>query len=233
MRYGDDIPNSFNLSSLRLLGTVGEPINPQVWLWYFTNIGKERCPIVDTWWQTETGGIMISHCTEIETMPMKPGSAMFPIPGIDIDVVDEENNHLPENQKGYLVVKKPWPGMFMTLWKDDDKYKKNYWKRFQKNLYYFTGDYAIIDNESYFWLLGRTDDVIKVSGHRLSTIELESTFISHKSVSEAAVTSKSDNIKGQSIVAFVVLKEGFVGSKGTTSRISKTSKEKYWTNCYS
>lgn len=213
MRYENDIPNSFNLSSLRLLGTVGEPINPQVWMWYFTIIGKERCAIVDTWWQTETGGIMISHCTGIETMPMKPGSAMFPIPGIDIDVVDEENNHLSENQKGYLVVKKPWPGMFMTLWKDDDKYKKNYWKKIQKNLYYFTGDYAIIDNESYFWLLGRTDDVIKVSGHRLSTIELESTFISHRSVSEAAVTSKPDNTKGQSIVAFVVLKTGFVGSK--------------------
>jgi len=208
MKYGNEIPNSFNLSTLRLLGTAGEPINPEVWMWYFKIIGKEKCPIVDTWWQTETGGIMISYCPGIDIMPMKPGSAIFPVPGVDLAVVNEEGNTLPQNQKGYLVIRKPWPGMLMTLWNDDDKYKNNYWK---KN-YYFTGDYATIDDEFYFWLLGRSDDVIKMSGHRLGTIELESTFISHESVAEAAVTSKPDKIKGESIIAFLVLKKGFVES---------------------
>src|SRR5919107_89261 len=185
MRYGNEIPNSFNLSTLRLLGTVGESTNPEVWMWYFTTIGKEKCPIVDTWWQTETGGIMLSHCTGIDIMPMKPGAAMFPVPGVDLAVVNEEGNTLPQNQKGYLVIRKPWPGMLMTLWKNDDKYKSKYWK----NNDYFAEDYAIIDDDHYFWLLGRSDDVIKTSGHRLGTIELESTFISHPSVAEAAVTS--------------------------------------------
>ena len=208
MKYGNEIPNSFNLSTLRLLGTAGEPINPEVWMWYFTIIGKEKCPIVDTWWQTETGGIMISYCPGIDTMPMKPGSAIFPVPGVDLAVVNEEGYILPQNQKGYLVIRKPWPGMLMTLWNDDDKYKNNYWK---KN-YYFTGDYATIDDEFYFWLLGRSDDIIKISGHRLGTIELESTFISHESVAEAAVTSKPDKIKGESIIAFLVLKKSFVES---------------------
>ena len=211
MKYGNEIPNSFNLSTLRLLGTAGEPINPEVWMWYFTIIGKEKCPIVDTWWQTETGGIMISYCPGIDSMPMKPGSAIFPVPGVDLDVVNEEGNTLPQNQKGYLVIRKPWPGMLMTLWNDDDKYKNNYW-RFHKDYYYFTGDYATIDDEHYFWLLGRSDDIIKISGHRLGTIELESTFISHESVAEAAVTSKPDKIKGESIIAFLVLKKGFVES---------------------
>src|SRR5688500_10183031 len=208
MKYGNEIPNSFNLSTLRLLGTAGEPINPEVWMWYFKIIGKKKCPIVDTWWQTETGGIMISYCPGIDIMPMKPGSAIFPVPGVDLAVVNEEGNTLPQNQKGYLVITKPWPGMLMTLWNDDDKYKNNYWK---KN-YYFTGDYATIDDEFYFWLLGRSDDIIKISGHRLGTIELESTFISHESVAEAAVTSKPDKIKGESIIAFLVLKKGFVES---------------------
>ena len=208
MKYGNEIPNSFNLSTLRLLGTAGEPINPEVWMWYFTIIGKEKCPIVDTWWQTETGGIMISYCPGIDIMPMKPGSAIFPVPGVDLAVVNEEGYILPQNQKGYLVIRKPWPGMLMTLWNDDDKYKNNYWK---KN-YYFTGDYATIDDELYFWLLGRSDDIIKISGHRLGTIELESTFISHESVAEAAVTSKPEKIKGESIIAFLVLKKGFVES---------------------
>ena len=208
MKYGNEIPNSFNLSTLRLLGTAGEPINPEVWMWYFKIIGKEKCPIVDTWWQTETGGIMISYCPGIDIMPMKPGSAIFPVPGVDLAVVNEEGNILPQNQKGYLVIRKPWPGMLMTLWNDDYKYINNYWK---KN-YYFTGDYATIDDEFYFWLLGRSDDVIKISGHRLGTIELESTFISYESVAEAAVTSKPDKIKGESIIAFLVLKKGFVES---------------------
>jgi acetyl-CoA synthetase len=212
MKYGNEIPNSFNLSTLRLLGTAGEPINPEVWMWYFTIIGKEKCPIVDTWWQTETGGIMISYCPGIDIMPMKPGSAIFPVPGVDLAVVNEEGNTLPQNQKGYLVIRKPWPGMLMTLWNDDEKYKNNYWRFHKDYYYYFTGDYATIDDELYFWLLGRSDDVIKISGHRLGTIELESTFISHESVAEAAVTSKPDKIKGEAIIAFLVLKKGFVES---------------------
>ena len=211
-KYGNKIPNSFNLSTLRLLGTVGESIDPEVWMWYFTTIGKEKCPIVDTWWQTETGGIMISHCTGIDIMPMKPGSAMFPVPGVDLAIVNDEGNTFLQNQKGYLVIKKPWPGMLMTLWEDEEKYKKNYWKFHKDYYYYFAGDYAIMDNDFYFWLLGRSDDVIKISGHRMGTIELESTFISHMSVSEAAVTSKPDNIKGEAIVAFLVLKKDCVES---------------------
>jgi acetyl-CoA synthetase len=211
-KYGNKIPNSFNLSTLRLLGTVGESIDPEVWMWYFTTIGKEKCPIVDTWWQTETGGIMISHCTGIDIMPMKPGSAMFPVPGVDLAIVNDEGNTFLQNQKGYLVIKKPWPGMLMTLWEDEEKYKKNYWKFHKDYYYYFAGDYAIMDNDFYFWLLGRSDDVIKISGHRIGTIELESTFISHMSVSEAAVTSKPDNIKGEAIVAFLVLKKDCVES---------------------
>ena len=210
-KYGNKIPNSFNLSTLRLLGTVGESIDPEVWMWYFTTIGKEKCPIVDTWWQTETGGIMISHCTGLDIMSMKPGSAMFPVPGIDLAIVNDEGNTLLPNQKGYLVIKKPWPGMLMTLWENDEKYKNNYWK-YHKDYYYFAGDYAVMDDDLYFWLLGRSDDVIKISGHRLGTIELESTFISHMSVSEAAVTSKPDKTKGESIVVFLVLKKDYVES---------------------
>jgi acetyl-CoA synthetase len=210
-KYGNKIPNSFNLSTLRLLGTVGESIDPEVWMWYFTTIGKEKCPIVDTWWQTETGGIMISHCTGLDIMSMKPGSAMFPVPGVDLAIVNDEGNTLLPNQKGYLVIKKPWPGMLMTLWENDEKYKNNYWK-YHKDYYYFAGDYAVMDDDLYFWLLGRSDDVIKISGHRLGTIELESTFISHMSVSEAAVTSKPDKTKGESIVAFLVLKKDYVES---------------------
>ena len=209
MRYGNEIPNSFNLSTLRLLGTVGESTNPEVWMWYFTTIGKEKCPIVDTWWQTETGGIMLSHCTGIDIMPLKPGAAMFPVPGVDLAVVNEEGNTLPQNQKGYLVIRKPWPGMLMTLWKNDDKYKNKYWKKND----YFAEDYAIIDDDHYFWLLGRSDDVIKVSGHRLGTFELESTFISHLSVAEAAVTSRPDKTKGESIIAFLVLKKDVADSE--------------------
>jgi acetyl-CoA synthetase len=208
MRFGDAIPNSFDLSSLRLLGTVGEPINPEVWMWYFKTIGKENCPIIDTWWQTETGGIMISACTGIEeTIPMKPGSATFPIPGIYLDVVDENGSSVAADRKGYLVIRKPWPGMLMTLWQDDEKYRNTYWKKFD-NVYY-AGDYALSDSSGYIWLLGRADDVLKIAGHRLGTMELESAFVSHKSIAEAAVTSMPDEKKGESIIAFVVLRTGF------------------------
>ena len=206
MKYGDTVPNSFDLSSLRLLGTVGEPINPDVWLWYFRVIGKESCPIVDTWWQTETGGIMLGMCTGIETLTMKPGSATFPMPGIDAGVVDENGDPVPLGTKGYLVIRRPWPGMLLTLWGDDEKYRATYWSRFPGC--YYPGDYAMIDLDGYLWLLGRADDVLKVAGHRLGTMELESAFVSHGSIAEAAVASKPDQIKGESIIAFVVPKEG-------------------------
>jgi acetyl-CoA synthetase len=210
MKYGDEVPNSFDLSSLRLLGTVGEPINPEVWLWYFKVIGKESCSIVDTWWQTETGGIMLGMCTGIELVPMKPGSATFPMPGVDAGVVDENGDPVPLGTKGFLVIRKPWPGMLLTLWGDDEKYKATYWSRFP-GLYY-AGDYAMIDKDSYLWLLGRADDVLKVAGHRLGTMELESAFVSHASIAEAAVASKPDQVKGEAIIAFVVPKEGVAKS---------------------
>lgn len=206
MRYGDSIPNSYNLSSLRLLGTVGEPINPEVWIWYFNTIGKRRCPIIDTWWQTETGGIMISMCTGIEKIKMKPGSASYPLPGIEIEIVDEMGEKIEDGRKGFLTIKKPWPGMLISLWNDDNRYRKTYWEKVPNS--YFAGDFAFKDNDNYIWILGRSDDILKVAGHRLGTIELESAFISHKAVGEAAVTSKYDEIKGESITAFLVLKSG-------------------------
>ncbi|MGN6629113.1 MAG: acetate--CoA ligase [Candidatus Nitrosocosmicus sp.] len=206
MRYGDSIPNSYNLSSLRLLGTVGEPINPEVWIWYFNTIGKRRCPIIDTWWQTETGGIMISMCTGIEKIKMKPGSASYPLPGIEIEIVDEMGEKIENERKGFLTIKKPWPGMLISLWNDDNRYRKTYWEKVPNS--YFAGDFAFKDNDNYVWILGRSDDILKVAGHRLGTIELESAFISHKTVGEAAVTSKYDEIKGESITAFLVLKSG-------------------------
>jgi acetyl-CoA synthetase len=206
-KFGDTIPNSFDLSSLRLLGTVGEPINPEVWMWYFKTIGKENCPIVDTWWQTETGATMISTCTGIESIPMKPGSGTFPLPGIDASIVDENGRPVDLDRKGYLVIRKPWPGMLMTLWEDDEKYRNTYWKKFE-NVYY-AGDYALSDADGYLWLLGRADDVLKVAGHRLGTMELESAFVSYEAIAEAAVTSKPDQKKGESIIAFLVLRTGF------------------------
>jgi acetyl-CoA synthetase len=211
MKYGSAIPNSFDLSTLRLLGTVGEPINPEVWMWYFKTIGKEQCPIIDTWWQTETGGIMISQCLGIDSIPMKPGSATLPVPGIDIAIVDETGRYVNSNTKGYLVIKKPWPGMLMTLWNDDEKYQNVYWNRFPGS--YYSGDFALSDTDNYIWLLGRSDDVLKVAGHRLSTMELESAFVSFTAVAEAAVTSKPDEKKGESIVAFLVLKTSHQGSE--------------------
>lgn len=208
MKFGNTIPSSFNLSSLRLLGTVGEPINPEVWMWYFKTIGKETCPIIDTWWQTETGGIMVGACTGIdETIPMKPGSGTFPLPGIDAVVVDENGKVVTKNRKGYLVIRRPWPGMLMTLWKDDERYVNAYWRKFE-NVYY-AGDYALLDTDNYLWFLGRSDDVLKISGHRLGTMELESAFVSHKAIAEAAVTSKPHDKKGESIVAFLVVRTEF------------------------
>ena len=206
MKFGNNIPNSFDLSSLRLLGTVGEPINPEVWKWYFKTIGNEKCPIIDTWWQTETGGMLISPLPGLETMPLKPGSGTLPIPGVRISVVDENGDEVPPNTKGYLVIKNPWPGMLLTLWGDDKKYKTVYWSKY-KNCYY-PGDYALKDDDGYLWLLGRADDVLKVAGHRIGTAELESCIVSHSDVAESAVCGITDEIKGEVIIAFVVLKEG-------------------------
>ena len=205
MKFGNDIPISFDLSSLRLLGTVGEPINPEVWKWYYRIIGKEKCPIIDTWWQTETGGMMISSLPGIETIPLKPGSGTRPIPGVNILVVDEEGKEVPPNAKGFLIIKNPWPGMLLTLWGDDEKYKNAYWSKFQ-NVYY-SGDYAKIDKDGYFWLLGRADDVLKVAGHRIGTAELESCIVSHNDVAESAVCGIPDEVKGEVIIAFAILRE--------------------------
>jgi len=216
MKFGDDIPNSFDLSTLRLLGTVGEPINPEVWKWYFKTIGKEKCPIIDTWWQTETGGIMISPLPGLETIPLKPGSGTRPIPGVSISVVDEQGKDVEPNKKGFLVIKKPWPGMLLTLWKDDEKYKNVYWSKYE-NCYY-SGDYAIKDEDDYLWLLGRADDVLKIAGHRIGTAELESSIVTHPDVAESAVCGIPDEIKGEVIIAFVVLREG-------TSKDTKTLTE--------
>ena len=206
MKFGDDIPNSFDLSSLRLLGTVGEPINPEVWRWYFKTIGKEKCPIIDTWWQTETGGILISPLPGLETIPLKPGSGTRPIPGVNISVVDENGVDVSPNTKGYLVIKNPWPGMLLTLWGDDEKYKTVYWSKYEN--YYYSGDYALKDEDGYLWLLGRADDVLKVAGHRIGTAELESCIISHNDIAESAVCGIPDEVKGEVIIAFVVLKQG-------------------------
>ncbi|RNJ75676.1 MAG: acetate--CoA ligase [Nitrosopumilus sp. D6] len=199
-------PDTFDLSSLRLLGTVGEPINPSVWRWYYEHVGKKRCPIVDTWWQTETGGMMISALPGIETIPLKPGSATHYIPGIDIAIVDEEGRSVPPHTRGHLVVKRPWPGMLLTLWGDDSRYKEAYWSRYPGC--YYSGDYAMCDDDKYVWLLGRADDVLKVAGHRIGTAEIEGSLVSHPQVAESAVCAIPDNLKGQAIAAFVVLKEG-------------------------
>lgn len=206
MKYGDTLSDSKDLSSLRLLGSVGEPINPEVWLWYFRVIGKERCPIVDTWWQTETGGTMISALPGLETAPMKPGSASRQVPGINVGVVDENGKDLPPGKKGYLVIKAPWPGMLLSLWGDDEKYKTVYWSKYPKM--YYPGDFAIRDEDGYIWMLGRADDVLKVAGHRLGTAEIESGFVSHGAVAEAAVCGIPHEVKGESVISFLVLKEG-------------------------
>jgi acetyl-CoA synthetase len=207
IRYGEEWIKKHDLSSLKILGTVGEPINPEVWEWYYKNIGNERCPIVDTWWQTETGGIMISPSPGVELLPLKPGSATLPLPGIDAEVVDDSGNPVPPDTKGYLVIKKPWPGMLMGIYKNPERYKETYWSKF-KGMYY-TADYAMKDREGYFWLLGRADEILKVAGHRIGTAEIESAVVSTPFAAEAAVVGVSDPIKGEAIVLFVILKEGY------------------------
>jgi acetyl-CoA synthetase len=206
MRSGEEWLKNHDLSSLELLGSVGEPINPEAWHWYYKYIGQERCPIVDTWWQTETGGIMISPTPGIEAIPLKPGSATLPLPGIDAAVVDANGKELPPGQTGLLIIKKPWPGMLLDIYGAPERYKEAYWSRFPGS--YYAGDFAMRDEDGYFWLLGRADEVLKIAGHRLSTAELEDAVISHPAVAEVAVTSKPDEIKGDAIVLFVTPKEG-------------------------
>ncbi|MBV9081569.1 MAG: AMP-binding protein, partial [Acidobacteriaceae bacterium] len=204
VRQGDQWPNAHNLSSLRVLGSVGEPINPAAWEWYYRVIGKERCPIVDTWWQTETGGIMISPIPG--ALPTKPGSATLPLPGIVADVVDAKGEPAGDNREGYLIIRQPWPSMIRTIWGDAKRYKEQYWSRVPGA--YFTGDAARRDNDGYYWVLGRVDDVMNVSGHRLSTMEVESALVHHPAVAEAAVVGKPHDITGQAVCAFVTLKNG-------------------------
>jgi acetyl-CoA synthetase len=208
MRWGAEYPNRCDLSSLRLLGTVGEPINPEAWIWYNVNIGKERCPIVDTWWQTETGAIMISPLPGMT--PTKPGSATKPLPGIAARVVDDAGNPVaPGSAGGLLVIEKPWPSMLRTIWGDDARYVNQYWSKFgDAHNVYFTGDGAREDGDGYFWLMGRVDDVLNVAGHRLGTMEIESALVSHPSVAEAAVVGVTHEIKGQGVVAFVTPRGG-------------------------
>jgi acetyl-CoA synthetase len=205
MKWGDEYPRRHDLSSLRLLGTVGEPINPEAWIWYYRNIGGERCPVVDTWWQTETGMILITPLPGVT--PLKPGSATRPFPGIEAEVVDGNGNPA---DGGYLVLTRPWPAMLRTIYGDPQRYVEQYWKRFPG--VYFTGDGCKRDEDGYFWLLGRVDDVMNVAGHRISTMEVESALVDHPAVAEAAVIGRSHEIKGQAIVAFVTLKSSFKGS---------------------
>jgi acetyl-CoA synthetase len=207
MRWGTEFPLRRDLSSLRLLGTVGEPINPEAWIWYQENIGGGRCPVVDTWWQTETGAIMISPLPGITTT--KPGSATFPLPGVEPDIVDENGQSVPLGSGGYLVLKKPWPSMLRTIYGDDERYRSVYWSRFPGM--YFTGDGCKRDHEGYYWLLGRVDDVMLVAGHNISTMEVESALVDHHDVAEAAVVGKTHDIKGQAIAAFVTMKGGLDG----------------------
>ena len=205
MKQGREIPDGFDLSSIRLLGSVGESINPEAYMWYREVVGGGRCPVVDTWWQTETGQIMISPLPGVTAG--KPGSAMTPMPGIDADVVDENGDSVPNGSGGYLVLKSPWPGMLRTIWGDDERYRQTYWSRFARQGYYFAGDGAKKDEDGDIWLLGRVDDVMNVSGHRLSTTEIESALVSHPKVAEAAVVGAADETTGQAVCAFVILRD--------------------------
>ena len=204
MKWGPQEPEKHDLSSLRLLGSVGEPINPEAWVWYWEHIGGGRCPVVDTWWQTETGAIMISPLPGATTL--KPGSATFPLPGISAEVVDEAGNRV-EKGGGYLTLTRPWPSMLRGIYGDPERYQQTYWAKYGDR--YFAGDGCKLDDEGYFWLLGRVDDVMNVSGHRISTTEVESALVEHPAVAEAAVVGRAHELKGQAIAAFVTLREGF------------------------
>jgi acetyl-CoA synthetase len=210
MKWGDEHPNSFNLSTLRLLGSVGEPINPEAWMWYREVIGSNKCPIVDTWWQTETGAIMISPLPGVTAT--KPGSAMRALPGISAKVVDDGATPVPNGHGGFLILDQPWPSMLRGVWGEEERYKETYWSRFPG--IYFAGDGAKLDSDGAIWLMGRVDDVMNISGHRISTTEVESALVSHEAVAEAAVVGAADEMTGQAIVAFVILRGGVPNSGG-------------------
>jgi acetyl-CoA synthetase len=215
MKWGAEYPQKHDLSSLRVLGTVGEPINPEAWVWYRENIGGNTCPVVDTWWQTETGGIMITPLPGVVTT--KPGSATRPFPGIEASVVDEQGNDVPLGGGGYVVIKSPWPGMLRGIWGDDERYKSTYWEKYGNM--YFAGDGARIDEDGYFWFMGRVDDVMNISGHRISTTEVESALVSHPAVAEAAVVGRNDPDTGQAIAAFVTLRGNATESTGLIAEL--------------
>ena len=217
MRWGEEYPKQHDLSTLRLLGSVGEPINPEAWVWYWKNIGGGRCPVVDTWWQTETGSILISPLPGITTL--KPGSATKPFPGIDAEILDERGQPVGPGKGGYLVIKKPWPSMLRNIYGDPQRFVQQYWSRYPN--IYFTADGAKVDEDGYYWLLGRVDDVIKVSAHRISTMEVESALVDNPKVAEAACIGKAHEMKGEAIVAFVTLKEGVAGTDAVMNELKQ------------
>jgi acetyl-CoA synthetase len=222
MKWGEEHPEKHDLSTLRLLGTVGEPINPEAWMWYQAVIGGQRCPIVDTWWQTETGGILITPLPGI--IATKPGSATFPFPGVFADVYNESGEPVPLGGGGYLVLTRPWPGMLRTIYGDPDRYEDTYWSKFPG--VYFAGDGCKRDDEGYYWLLGRVDDVMNVSGHRMSTTEIESALVAHPAVAEAAVVGRSDPLTGEAIAAFVTLRSGITGDESLIKELRDFVSEK-------
>jgi len=209
MRFGESWPGRHDLSTLRLLGTVGEPINPEAWRWYYETIGLGNCPIMDTWWQTETGNFMV---TPLPSVPLKPGSATKGFPGVEVDVVDEKGNSVLVGEEGFLVIQSPWPAMLRTVYQDPDRYVEQYWSQFSDQGWYLSGDSAKKDKDGYIWVIGRIDDVLKVSGYRLGTAEVESALVSHESVAEAAVIGVPDELRGNIIRAFCILRQGFEGS---------------------
>jgi acetyl-CoA synthetase len=219
MQHGEQWPAGHDLSTLEVLGTVGEPINPEAWLWYYRHIGGERCPIVDTWWQTETGGFMISAAPGIELLPLKPGAAGFPLPGVDAAVVNERGEDMAPGEKGMLVIKQPWPGMLMTIYKDPGRYREQYWSKLPGM--YYAGDYAVRDEEGYFRILGRADEVLKVAGHRLGSLEIENAAVAHAAVAEAAAVGVPDPVKGEAIVIFAVLVDGYEPSPALEADVSR------------
>ncbi|MGZ4944340.1 MAG: acetate--CoA ligase [Halobacteriota archaeon] len=217
MRFGETWPQRCDLSSLKILGTVGEPINPEAWVWYYEHIGRLRCPIMDTWWQTETGCFMISP---LPISPLKPGSATKPLPGIVAEVMDLEGRHVPPGRGGLLVITRPWPSMLRTLYNNPERYKKTYWEQIPGGVY-VSGDIARMDEDGYFWIQGRADDVLKIAGHRIGSSEIESAFVSHHAVSEAAVIGKPDPVKGEVVKAFVILRGGYEGTPELTEALKK------------
>ncbi len=222
MKSGREVPDQYDMSSLRILGTVGEPINPEAWMWYRDVIGHDRCPVVDTWWQTETGGVMISPLPG--ATPTKPGSCTLPLPGIAADVVDISGNSVGIDEGGYLAVRRPWPGMMRTVHGDPDRFRRSYWEHIRPadgSWLYFAGDGARRDADGYYWVMGRVDDVINVSGHRLGTMEIESALVSHPAVAEAAVVGRPDQLKGEGIVAFISLEAGRVGDDALAAELKK------------